>query len=98
MLLIKMAAEDSREAVNKQQLVKTLKNIGIGAGAFGLGAGAAGLAMNKMLPPVLQRMTPTQRAATVAGAGLLSAAGAVAFKKAMERNKDLVRDETVGHK
>lgn len=85
--------ELGREAVTPPQVGHALKNIALGAGAFGLGVGAAGLTGRYLLPRIAAHLSPGQQAAILGSAGLLSMGGALAFRKAMEKNKEMIREQ-----
>lgn len=93
---IKVAEEHAYDEnrISKREALHALKNLALGAGAYGLGAGGAGLALNYGLPKVLPRLSPLQRAGLSGIAGIAGIAGAYALQKAIQRNKELIRDET----
>ena len=88
---IKVAEEVQREYINPSELGHMMRNAAVGAGAFGLGTGVGGLALKYGLPELASKLTTSQKAALVSGAGLLSLAGTIAFSKMIQRNKELAR-------
>lgn len=86
---IKIAEEDQREALNSQQIRDSIGRMVLGAGAFGVGAGLGGLVMNQGFP----RLSPAQQAILIGGTGVLTAAGAMALKRAMEKNRELIYEQ-----
>jgi hypothetical protein len=86
---IKIAEEKERQGFPMGRL---LANLGLGAAAYGVGSGTAGLVSKRILPKVLPHIKPEHAKAIAAGAGLLTAAGSLAFADAMRRNQELLRD------
>ena len=94
-LRIKLAESQrhQREPVTAKDTIKSFRNFAIGAIPFGLGTASGYALSGKPLEMVFKKLTPTQRAVVAGSAGLLSGAGALAWRHAMAKNREMVRAE-----
>lgn len=83
------AAEQKR--LSKTDKGQAFRNLLLGAGAYGVGAATSAAARRALLPRLLPSLSPAQRAAIGAGAGLLTAGSSLALAQAMRRKEQLER-------